>query len=89
VSERLPDEWFADLEGTTLERFYDGSLSRLKAEARRARAREKELEEALDRLASFEAFGVPFAVPDNVAGKELRARIDYARAALKSDRRTE
>ncbi|MCY1741203.1 hypothetical protein [Ensifer sp. SL37] len=42
----------------------------------------EQLEKALERLASTEAFTVPFFRRDNPEGRELLARIEFARAAL-------
>lgn len=43
------------------------------------------LRAALERLGSSETLTQPVFVRDNSEGKELRARIDFARAALKGD----
>jgi len=40
------------------------------------------LREALERLASNEALTTSFYVPNNAVGDELKARLEYARAAL-------
>jgi len=41
-----------------------------------------DLYEALSRLASSEAFTTSFYIPNNAVGDELKARLEFARAAL-------
>ena len=53
---------------------------RQRAEA--AEAQRDKAVEALERLGSSETMTFPFAIDDSPTGKELKARIDYARAAL-------
>lgn len=45
------------------------------------------LRKALERLGSMEGFTGSFAVRSNNEGTELKARVDFARAALDQDKR--
>ena len=59
----------------------DAGLS-ISAYCARAIMAHEPLLEALEKIAGGEAFTGPFTSRDNAEGLELKARIDYARAAL-------
>jgi len=50
--------------------------------AKEAKLERDQARKALERLGSSEVFTIPFMIKDNSEGKELLARIDFARSAL-------
>jgi hypothetical protein len=76
----------ADTEADLLRRHNDAVDRGLRIETL-TRERD-EVREALKRLGSSECMTLPFFMKDSLEGKELHARIDFARAALKSEEPT-